>query len=76
MIRCILSSNSTGGELKMLPSLHRAEILGIEEFNECDVYDITVENQHNFFAEHINVHNSADPRMCWGRKIRLTAGRI
>ena len=62
----------------MISTLKRVEVIGIEELEgEYDVYDIEVKGHHNFFAEGINVHNSADPRgIHWGRKIRLTAGRV
>lgn len=33
---------------------------------ELDVYDIEVEDTHNFFANNILVHNS---RICWYSKI-------
>lgn len=43
-------------------SLEKAEVIEIEEVGIYDVYDIEVNKHHNFFAEGINVHNSADPR--------------
>jgi len=50
----------------MTLSLERAEVIGIEELGEYDVYDIEVSKHHNFFAEGVNVHNSADPRRLLG----------
>lgn len=47
-------------------SLERAQVIGIEELGEYDVYDIEVKNHHNFFVEGINVHNSSDPRRLLG----------
>lgn len=46
----------------MISSLKRVEVTGIEKLGEYDVYDIEVKGHHNFFAEGINVHNSADPK--------------
>lgn len=43
-------------------SILKAEVIDVEDLGEYDVYDIEVNNHHNFFAEGINVHNSADPR--------------
>lgn len=61
----------------MTSTLNRVEVMEVQELNEYDVYDIEVQGHHNFFAEGVNVHNSADPKplLHWGRKIRLTAGR-
>lgn len=59
----------------MISALSRVEVMGVEELDTYDVYDIEVEGHHNFFAGGINVHNSTDPRHNWSRKIRLTAGR-
>lgn len=47
----------------MTSTLKRVEVVSIEELGECDVYDIEVKGHHNFFAEHLNVHNSADPKL-------------
>ena len=41
-----------------------AEVIEIIEDAEYDVYDIEVEGSHNFFANSINVHNSAEPNIC------------
>ena len=47
----------------MTSTLKRVEVVNIEELGEYDVYDIEVMGHHNFFAEGVNVHNSADPKL-------------
>ena len=59
----------------MISACKRVEVMEVEELGEYDVYDIEVQGHHNFFAGGVNVHNSADPKQHWGRKIRLIAGR-
>lgn len=53
-------------------------VQSVEPAGKYTVYDIEVEDIHNFIANEICVHNSsADPRQYayWGRKIKLTQGR-
>lgn len=46
----------------MIQSLQAWQVVGVEPAEDYDVYDIEVENSHNFFVECINVHNSAEPK--------------
>ncbi len=45
-------------ELIPVDMLHFASILSITSISEMDVYDITVEGNHNFIADGVVVHNS------------------
>jgi intein/homing endonuclease len=42
-----------------IPNLNPVKVLGIEEGNLCETYDIEVENEHQFYCNGYLTHNSA-----------------
>jgi phage terminase large subunit-like protein len=45
--------------------LHAGAVLNVEPIGRSDVYDLSVEDQHEFFASGVLVHN------CWGDEVGL-----
>jgi DNA polymerase-3 subunit gamma/tau len=61
-LQCVAMPQSAGLMLPSLTPSHQwstssAKIISIEDAGECEVYDITVEDNHNFLANGLLVHN-------------------